>query len=74
MSQIRKEKPYDLEERTFQFAQRAIDYFKNLSRTVSNIEIAKQGIRSSGSVGLILSKLMKRLVEKTLLYLKFEFV
>lgn len=44
-------KPYDLEERTFKFAQRVIHYFKTLPRTISNIEIAKQGIRAGGSVG-----------------------
>jgi len=44
-------KPYDLEERTFEFAKRAMQYFKNLSRSVTNLEIAKQGIRSSGSIG-----------------------
>ncbi len=44
-------KPYDLEERTFRFAQRAIPYFKNLPRSISDLEIAKQGIRSSGSIG-----------------------
>lgn len=45
------EKPYNLEERTFRFAQDAIHYFKILPRSVNNIEIAKQGVRSSGSVG-----------------------
>jgi four helix bundle protein len=44
-------KPYDLEERTFRFAKRAFKYFKALTRTADNIEIAKQGIRSSGSIG-----------------------
>ncbi len=44
-------KPYDLEERTFKFAQRVMRYFKTLPRTIVNLEIAKQGIRSSGSVG-----------------------
>lgn len=51
MNEIQKDKPYDLEERTFQFAKRAIRYFKVLPRTVSNEEIAKQGIRAVGSVG-----------------------
>lgn len=51
MLENKRDKPYDLEERTFRFAQRAIPYFKNLPRTIANIEIAKQGIRSCGSVG-----------------------
>ena len=44
-------KPYDLENRTFTFAQRAMKYFKALPRTLVNLEVARQGIRSSGSVG-----------------------
>ena len=51
MNESQKEKPYDLEERTFGFAKRSFSYFKNLSRTPVNIEISKQGIRSCGSVG-----------------------
>ena len=44
-------KPYDLEERTAQFAIRARSFIKNLPRTIGNIEDAKQFIRASGSVG-----------------------
>ena len=51
MDESQNKKPYDLEERTFKFAKRAIQYFKNLPRNVANLEIAKQGIRSSGSIG-----------------------
>jgi len=51
MNESQNKKPYDLEERTFKFAKRAIQYFKNLPRSVANLEIAKQGIRSSGSIG-----------------------
>src|SRR4030042_6422644 len=51
MDKSQNDKPYDLEERTFKFAQRAIHYFKTLSQTTANFEITKQGIRSSGSVG-----------------------
>jgi four helix bundle protein len=46
------EKPkYDLEERTFLFAQRVRAFVKKLPRTVCNIEDAKQAVRASGSVG-----------------------
>lgn len=41
---------YNLEERTFQFAKKCRDFVKQLTRTISNIEYAKQLIRSSGSV------------------------
>ena len=51
MSEISKDKPYDLEERTFRLAKQAFAYFKNLPRTATNIEVSKQGIRSTGSVG-----------------------
>ena len=51
MPENTKNKPYDLEERTFQFAKKAFKYFKNLSRNSVNIEVGKQGIRSSGSIG-----------------------
>jgi four helix bundle protein len=39
----------ELEERTFQFAERCRDYVKKLPKTISNIEYGKQLIRSSGS-------------------------
>ena len=42
---------FDLEERTFQFAKSVRGFVKNLKKTPSNIEDAKQVIRSSGSVG-----------------------
>ena len=42
---------YDLEERTFQFAKRVRIWIKQLSKSVANIEDAKQLVRSSGSVG-----------------------
>jgi four helix bundle protein len=51
MSKSQKEKPYDLEERTFLFAKKSFLYFKNLPRNSINMEISKQGVRSSGSVG-----------------------
>ncbi len=51
MSETQKNKPYDLEERTFLFAKHSMGYFKALPRTLPNIEIGRQGVRSSGSVG-----------------------
>lgn len=49
MTQITNNKQYDLEERTFKFAQRVRDYVKKLPKTISNIEYGKQLIRASGS-------------------------
>jgi four helix bundle protein len=44
-------KRYDLEDRTFAFAKACRAFIKNLSKTIGNIEDARQLIRSSGSVG-----------------------
>jgi four helix bundle protein len=44
-------KTYDLEERTFLFANSIRQFIKNLPKNISNIEDAKQLTRSSGSVG-----------------------
>jgi four helix bundle protein len=43
--------PYDLEDRTYEFARRVRAFVKRLPRTVSNFEDVKQVVRSSGSVG-----------------------
>jgi four helix bundle protein len=46
-----KLKKYDLEERTQRFAQRVIGYVDVLPKSLANIEISKQLIRSGGSIG-----------------------
>jgi len=46
-----KSKPYDLEERTLQYAKLVIQYCHKLPKTVTNLEIVKQLVRSAGSVG-----------------------
>jgi len=48
---IPRKNNYDLEERTFKFAQRISRYVNNLPKIVSNIEYGKQLVRSAGSVG-----------------------
>ncbi len=45
------DKPYDLGDRTFQFAKRVRHFLKSLERTIANVEDAKQLVRASGSVG-----------------------
>jgi four helix bundle protein len=42
---------YDLEERTLNFVKEVIEFVKTLPRTIANVEITKQVIRSSGSIG-----------------------
>lgn len=44
-------KPYDLGERTFLFTKNVIGFIDGLPKTIANLEIAKQVVRSSGSVG-----------------------
>jgi len=51
MTQIKNSKRYDLEERTLRFAKEVIEFVSTLPKTMANIEIMKQVIRSSGSVG-----------------------
>lgn len=51
MSSNENSKPYDLEERTLQFAKASRAFVKLLPRTIANIEDAKQFVRASGSMG-----------------------
>ncbi|MBI3933171.1 MAG: four helix bundle protein [Acidobacteria bacterium] len=50
MVQTPNSEPYDLEERTYQFARGCREFVKKLPRTICNIEDGKQLGRSSGSV------------------------
>ncbi len=45
------QKPYDLEDRTFNFAKASRRFVKSLPRTIANIEDVKQFVRASGSIG-----------------------
>jgi len=51
MTKIQNPKQYDLEERTFKFAKRVIEYVNAAPKSIANIEISKQLVRSAGSVG-----------------------
>ena len=51
MTKNRNSKPYDLEDRTFEFSKRLRAFVKNLPKTISNVEDIKQLIKASGSVG-----------------------
>ncbi len=51
MPKTQSSKIYDLRERTLRFAKRVRNYVKNLPRTISNIEDARQLIKASGSAG-----------------------
>ena len=51
MPQNENRKRFDLEDRTFAFAKRVRALVKELTKTIGNIEDARQLVRSSGSVG-----------------------
>ena len=51
MNKKENTKQYDLEERTFLFAQVVRGFVKILPKTITNIEDSKQLVRASGSVG-----------------------
>jgi len=51
MSEAKKPKRYDLEERTFKFANDVRSFVKLLPKSTANTEDIKQVVRSSGSVG-----------------------
>jgi len=51
MTETQNSKQYDLEERTLKFTKQVIKFVKHLPRTIANIEITKQLVRASGSVG-----------------------
>src|SRR3990167_8175867 len=49
MDKIPKNKTYDLEDRTFNFAKRCRDFVNKLPKTIANLEYGQQLIRSSVS-------------------------
>lgn len=51
MSEPNDRRPYELEDRTFEFAKAVRAFVKRLPKTVCNMEDVKQVARSSGSVG-----------------------
>jgi four helix bundle protein len=51
MTENQNSKPYDLEDRTFQFAKSVALYIKQLPKSISNLEYSRQVVDSSGSVG-----------------------
>ncbi len=51
MDQIRNNRQYDLEERTFQFAKNIGLFIKKLLKDIKNLEYSKQVLDASGSVG-----------------------
>ena len=65
---MNKDKPYDLGERTFQFALSVPNIVNRLSKTLSNIEYSKQVIRSSGSTGANYIEANENLSEKDAIY------
>jgi four helix bundle protein len=44
-------KIYNLEDRTYNFTKKVINYVNTLPKTIGNREVGRQVVRSSGSVG-----------------------
>jgi four helix bundle protein len=51
MNETSEQRIYDLEERTEKFAKNVLQLCKGLPKNTINIELIKQGVRASGSVG-----------------------
>ena len=51
MTKTQNLRPYDLEDRTLNFAKEVRTFVKQLLKTMANIEDGKQLIKASGSVG-----------------------
>jgi four helix bundle protein len=51
MTEITNSKRYDLEDRTFEFARRTIEFVEKVPKTLTNTETGKQLTRAAGSVG-----------------------
>ncbi len=51
MTKIQNSKQYDLEERTLKFARQVIEFINRLPKNMPNLEIGRQLVKSSGSVG-----------------------
>jgi four helix bundle protein len=51
MTESKGTKRFDLEDRSFRWARAGIEMTNSLPKTLANIEIIKQVVRSSGSVG-----------------------
>lgn len=49
---------YDLEERTYEFSRRIINYCRKLPHDIANVEIRRQLIRSGIRLALIILKQM----------------
>ena len=48
---MKREKVYDLEERTYRFAKDCRLFLRELPKTINNIEDGKQLVKASGSIG-----------------------
>ncbi len=51
MLKAQNQNKYDLGERTLSFAKRVVVYLNSLPKSISNTEMVKQCVRSSGSIG-----------------------
>ena len=59
---------YDLEKRTLDFTKSIIQFINHIRKTLANVEIAKQVIRSSGSIGANYIEANEALSKKDFIY------
>ena len=68
MTDYSNNKPYNLEERTFQFAKEVRLFIKELDKSIANFEDAKQVVSSSGSIGANYIEANESLSKKDFVY------
>ena len=68
MKELRKEKRYDLEERTLRFAKGVISLCRKLDKDLLDRELVKQLVRSAGSVGANYREANESLSKKDFVY------
>ena len=59
---------YDLEERTYAFAWRAVRFVRRLPKDIASVELAKQLVRAAGSVGANYIEANEALSRKDFIY------
>lgn len=59
---------YDLEKRTLSFTKSVIQFINHIHKTLANVEIAKQVIRSSSSIGANYIEANEALSKKDFIY------
>lgn len=65
---MERRKNFDLEDRTYKFANKTRDFLRKIPKSISNFEDSKQLTRSSGSVGANYIEARESLSEKDFIF------